>query len=277
MKYAYNTLVYAGESIEESIERLARFGYDGVEFVGEPAQLNTKTIVAELVRHNIQASHICSIYTPERDLSSSNDQIRRNAVAYVKSVADFAATIGAASMGVTPTANMRIHHEADVPQEWAWAVEGIREAGHYAANQNIRLTIEPWNRYETCLVTRVGQSRQMVDEIDLDNVGCMGDTFHMNLEETDIAEAFRTAGDKLFYVHIADSNRAAPGRGHIDFRPIAQALRDVGYNSYLSMELLPAAADPFAVLTGSRQDEFYDQYTEESIAYLRRLFDDNHS
>jgi len=277
MKYAYNTLVYTGESIKESIERIARFGYDGVEFVGEPTQLDTKTIVTELERHNIQASHICSIYTQERDLSSSNDQIRRNAVAYVKSVVDFAATIGATSVGVTPTANMKIRPEVDIQREWAWVVEGIRDAGRHAADHGIRLTIEPWNRYETYLVNRVDQSRRMVGEIGLDNVGCMGDTFHMNLEETDIAEAFRVAGDKLFYVHIADSNRAAPGRGHIDFGPVARALNDIGYDGYLSMELLPAAADPFMVLTGARQDEFYDQYTEESIAYLRRLFANNQS
>ena len=109
----------------------------------------------------------------------------------------------------------------------------------------------------------------MVNDINLPNVGVMADTYHMNIEESDMGAAISNVGDKLFYVHIADSNRAAPGRGHIDFKEIAGALRDIHYDGWVSMELLPAAADPFG---GKRCDEFYDQYTEESIVYLRKLF-----
>ena len=79
-------------------------------------------------------------------------------------------------------------------------------------------------------------------------------------------EGLKEAGE---YLHIADSNRAAPGRGHIDFEEIAQALKDIDYNGWISMELLPAAANPFS---GIVQEEFYDQYTEESITYLKKLF-----
>ena len=109
----------------------------------------------------------------------------------------------------------------------------------------------------------------MVEEVNLENVGVMGDTFHMNIEETDMGEALRKVGKRLYYLHIADSNRAAPGRGHIDFENIAQALKDIDYHGWISMELLPAAANPFS---GIVQEEFYDQYTEESIVYLRKLF-----
>lgn len=273
MKYSYNTLVYGGEPIEQSIERIAGCGYDGVEFVGEPDQLDTEVIIEQLKRHNLDAAHICSIYTMRRDLVSSNEQVRRDAVTYVKSLVDFASQIGAATVGVTPTACMKIHAEADIEQEWAWAVQGIRDAGMYAAERGIRLVVEPWNRYETYLINRLAQSRQMVEDVGLDNVGCMGDTFHMNIEEEDIGEAFRATGDKLFYVHIGDSNRAAPGRGHIDFVPVLRALRDIGYDGYLSMELIPPAADPFPFLTpgGPRHEEFFDEYTRGSIDYLKKV------
>lgn len=272
IKYSYNTLVYAGEDIEQSIARLSKYGYDGVDFVGEPETMDAKRIKGLLGRYNIEASSICAIYTPERDLVSSNENIRKNAVNYVKSCVDFASGIGAKGISVTPTACMKIHPEADIKTEWSWAVEGIREAGKYALENGIRLTLEAWNRYETYLVNRLEQSLAMVKEIDLPSVGCMGDTYHMNIEEVDIADAFRLVGDKLYYVHIADSNRAAPGRGHIDFKSIAQALKDINYEGYISMELLPAAADPFMVLNGARCDEFYDQYTMESIEFLRKLF-----
>lgn len=269
MKYAYNTLVYAGEDIGQGIQRLARYGYDGVEFVGEPERTNAGKIRELLDRNGIAASSICAIYTPERDLVSSRAEVRRNAVDYLKSCVDFAKTIGAQGISVTPTANMKIHAEADAATEWKWAIESLREAGSYAGEHGIRLAVEAWNRYENYLINRLEQSLALVTDVGLPNVGCMGDTYHMNIEEVDMAQAFRSVGDKLFYVHFADSNRAAPGRGHIDFKPIAKALTDIGYSGYISMELLPPFADPFG---GVRMEEFYDQYTQESIEYLKALF-----
>jgi sugar phosphate isomerase/epimerase len=268
IKYGYNTLVYTGEDIETSIARLSKYGYDGVEIVGEPGQMDRVRIKELLGKYAIAASTICAIYNPERDFVSSDKQIRRNAVQYVKDCVDFASFIGAHGISLTPTACMKIQQETDRETELSWAVEGIKEAGLYAGENGVRLTIEPWNRYENYLINRLEQSLELVNRIDLSNVGCMGDTYHMNIEETDIAEAIRTAGDKLYHLHIADSNRAAPGRGHIDFKPIAKALKDINYSGYLTMELLPPFANPFS---GSRCEEFYDQYTEESIVFLKKL------
>ncbi|MDQ1005468.1 sugar phosphate isomerase/epimerase [Neobacillus niacini] len=269
IKYSYNTLVYAGEDIETSIARLAKYGYDGVEFVGEPEQMDADRIKELLDKYNIEASTICAIYNAERDLVSSNENIRKNAVNYLKSCVDFASKIGAKGISLTPTACMKIYEEADRETELKWAEEGIREAGIYAGEHGVRLTVEAWNRYENYLINRLEQSLELVNRVNLPSVGVMGDTYHMNIEEVDIADTIRMVGDKLYHLHIADSNRAAPGRGHIDFKPIAQALRDINYSGYLTMELLPPFADPF---NGTRCEEFYDQYTEESIVFLKKLF-----
>ena len=269
IKISYNTLVYAGEDIADGIRRLARFGYDGVDFVGEPNNYDTGEIRRLLKENNIEASSICGIFTRERDFVSSDPKIRRQAVDYMKSCVDFAAAIGAKSISTQVTANMKIDAESSPEQEWQWAVEGLKEAGAYAREKNIRLTLEAWNRYETYLITKVEHALKMVNDVELDNVGVMGDTFHMNIEETNMGDALRNVGKKLYYLHIADSNRAAPGRGHIDFEEIAQALRDIDYDGWIAMELLPAAANPFS---GIVQEEFYDQYSQESVEYLRKLF-----
>lgn len=270
IKISYNTLVYAGEDISQGIKRLAGYGYDGVDIVGEPDQYDAASIKALLTENKIEASSICAIFNPDRDFVSSKPSIRANAVAYVKSCVDFAAAIEAKFISIQASACMKIDAQAEEEQEWQWAVEGIREAGLYAREKGIRLTLEAWNRYETYLINRLDQALQMVNEINLSSVGVMGDTYHMNIEEDDMGDAIRRMGDKLYYLHIADSNRAAPGRGHIDFDEIARALRDIEYNGWIAMELLPAAANPFG---GKRCEEFYDQYSEESIVYLRKLFE----
>ena len=75
-KYTYNTLVYGAEPIERGIERVAGAGYDGVELVGEPADVDATAIAAALVANGVRASSIVSIYTPERDIVSSTASVR---------------------------------------------------------------------------------------------------------------------------------------------------------------------------------------------------------
>ncbi len=272
VKFSYNTLVYAGENITDSIKRLAKYGYDYVDFVGEPKNYDVNEINKSLIENKIEASSICALFTAERDLVSSNPDIRNNTISYIKQCVDFAVNIGAKYISVSATANMKIHPEADKKTETQWAVDGLREAGLYALEKGIKLTLEAWNRYETYLVNKLEDSLAIVNQVDLPSVGVMGDTFHMCIEETNIGQAFELCKDKLFYVHIADSNRKAPGYGHIDFSEVKRALKKINYNGVLSMELLPAAADPFMVLQGEGSPEFFDQYTKDSIEFLRNLF-----
>ena len=87
-------------------------------------------------------SSICSIYTPERDLAHPDPTMRTNAVHYVKDVVDFAATMGAPTVIVHPTACMKTQPLAAPEDERRWAVEGIRAAGEYAAPLGVNLSLE---------------------------------------------------------------------------------------------------------------------------------------
>jgi sugar phosphate isomerase/epimerase len=67
----------------------------------------------------------------------------------------------------------------------------------------------------------------------------LADLFHMNIEEASIADGLRTAGNRVGHVHFVDSNRQAAGRGHMEYAPIAQALKDIGFDGYASAEAFP--------------------------------------
>jgi len=277
VKYAYNTLVNTGidlqgEDLEVSIARLAEAGYDGVEFVGEPEKIDTRRVKALLCRHGLEASSICSIFVKDRDLVSSDVGIRRNGVKYVKETAKMASEIGAKIIVVAPSPVGKIYPEASPQQEWKWAVENIKESAEYARGLGVCVGIEPWNRYETYFLNKLDQALTLSAEIDMENVGVWGDTFHMNIEEQSIADAIEKAGKKLVHLHVADSNRAAPGTGHIDFKPIVKELKKIKYEHYLSFELLPAGADPFYVMKVKKCDEFFDKYTRDSIRYMKKLW-----
>lgn len=270
-KYSYNALVYYGEAIETSVERLAHLGYDAIELVGEPDQYDTSEVTRLTTEAGISVSSICSIYTAERDLAHPDRRMRTQAIDYVRRVADFAAAVGAPTMIIAPTACMKIQRLAAAEDEWRWAVEGMRIGGEYAASLGVNLALECWNRYETYFLNRLGEAVTMWQDTGLTNGGVMGDTFHMNIEERSIPDSLRLAGPLLSHIHIADSNRAAPGEGHIDFLPILEALAEVGYAGYLSFELLPAAADPFGTLRAGGGTEFFDAYTRQAIEQMRAV------
>jgi sugar phosphate isomerase/epimerase len=270
-KYSYNSLVYYGEEISVSVKRVASCGYDAIELYGEPDALDPKEVKKLCEDHNIKVSSICSLYTEERDLASPDPAVRKNALTYVKRVADLAAGTGCPVMIIAPTACMKLKGWKDPDEEHKWAIEGLQKGGEYANSVGVGITIEAWNRYETYWLNRLDQCLEIMRELDLKNVGVMGDTFHMNIDEVSIADAFRLAGKHLTHVHLADSNRAAPGKGHLDFTPILQALKDINYQGYLAFELLPASADPFGTLEKGGGREFFDDYTKLAIENIKAV------
>ena len=77
IKISYNTLVYVNEDVEKSIERLARFGYDGVDLVGEPERYDAAQVRALLGRYKIDASSICAVFSAERDFGGHGQLLPR--------------------------------------------------------------------------------------------------------------------------------------------------------------------------------------------------------
>lgn len=266
MKYSYDALVYHGEPIAQSFERVARYGYDAIELVGEPANHDVAEVRALSLKHRIKVSSLCSIFFgPERDLVAAEAENREKAKKYVRDLVDFAATIDCPMVIIRPAPFGKISPTSDDASEWAWAVEGIRQSADYGAQKNIKFCIEAWNRYETYFGNTIVQVLKLRNAVDRPNVGVMGDSFHMAIEERSVPEAYRIAGKHLFHVHFADSNRAAPGAGHTDFGPILRTLREIGYDGYIAFELLPAAADVFGTLQRGGGREFFDDYTRMAI------------
>ena len=134
----------------------------------------------------------------------------------------------------------RLGYDAVEVEEWLWAVEGIRTAGDHASSLGVDLTLECWNRYGTYMLNRLEEGARMWRETGLANGGIMADTFHMNIEERSISGAILSHGNLLNHVHLSDSNRLAPGLGHVDFAEALQALVEVNYEGSMAFELIPS-------------------------------------
>jgi sugar phosphate isomerase/epimerase len=271
-RYSYNVIGFQGEEIAESIDRLARLGYDAVEVEGEPETHDPKRIKKLAKDAGLAVGSVCPNFTAERDLSHPDEDVRNAALAYLREVSWFAAELGAPLFIVAPTAYSRVQPVADPHDEWKWAVEGIRLTGEHAGSLGLDLTLECWNRYGTYMLNRLDEAARMWRESGLTNGGIMADTFHMNVEERSIPGAIRDFGALLNHVHLSDSNRLAPGLGHVDFTEVLQALRDVGYGGVLAFELIPALPNILEDRPGlTALDDVAEQAIDHVCEVERRL------
>jgi D-psicose/D-tagatose/L-ribulose 3-epimerase len=269
--YSATQWIYGNESLEDSLKRLKKYGYQGVELAGEPDSLNIDSTKNLLSKYNLECSSICGIYTPERDLSSSNVNVRKNAVQYVKKCIDLAKELNASTVIVVPTFVGKVSPETNLEEEWNNAISSVKEAGLYAKDQNITLVLEALNRYETYLASNLDLGLRFVEEVNLESVKIMADLFHMSLEERNMIESLTKISRHLAHVHIADNTREAAGLGQTDFKPIISFLKDINYNGYITMEFLPAVSNPYLASEFQGETNIFDDYTERSIQHMKEI------
>ncbi len=155
--------------------------------------------------------------------------------------------------------------------EWDLAIDSVSKLAAYAAERDVTLGLEPINRYETFMITNVDQALQFITEVGSENLKLHLDTFHMNIEEPNLADAIHRANELLVNMHVSDSNREATGRGHIDFASLMDALYDINYTGVLTLEPVPPGSDPLLATRMSKNLELRDIYAEESIRHLSQF------
>lgn len=170
-------------------------------------------------------------------LTSVDESMREKAVAFVRSVMNLAAKFDAPA--IIGSMQGRWEGAVSKPVALRYLGNALFKLDEHARDLGATLLYEPLNRYETNLVNTLGDAAQLLDAIHVDNVKILADLYHMNIEEANPPDAIRAAGPRIGHVHFADSNRRAAGLGHTDFAPVVAALVDIGYDGYLSAEVLP--------------------------------------
>lgn len=128
---------------------------------------------------------------------------------------------------------------ADRAAALRWLREALRALLSEADARGVGMAIEPISRFEMDTLNTVDETLSVIREVDHPRLGVMADTYHMSVEEIAMTTSLRRAAPYLRHVHVADSNRRPPGSGHLDFSAILDVLADIGYEGYLSGEMLP--------------------------------------
>lgn len=240
----FGPMLFAGR-VRDAVRTAAELGYDGVEISAKsPAELADLDLAKLLGGHGLRLAAIASgrIRTDDGLSLSLPEAARRDEAARrLNELIDVAGEHGALLIvgllrGLQPA-------DGDIPAANARLVETLGRCADHAAAAGVGIVLEAINRYETTLQCTAAEALELVEQVGRDNVNVLLDTFHMNIEEVSPAEAIRLTGARLGHFHVADSNRWAPGFGHVDFGAIAMALRDIRYDGWVSAEILPLPDD----------------------------------
>jgi sugar phosphate isomerase/epimerase len=258
------------EPIETTIDRLKRYGYDGIQIMGEPRKYDWKAVRALLDKNKLKCYGSVSIMSHGRDLIHADPFFRDMTIQYLIECLDMVHALGGNIFTLVPSEVGKIVAMADADTEWAWAVEGIKKVGAHAAKHGIRIGLE--------------------HDVGLANVGVCLDAFHVNIEEADIYEAITKVGKRMVDFHVADNNRFPPGQGTLDWKKLISTLKAAGYDEQLTVEFVvpmdrsPLAKKAEAAGTTATEAELkfirdhgsdlmsdtqYSRYVEASIKHLR--------
>lgn len=236
MKFGVNTFVWVSPCTTQAVKDLAPYvksmGFDILEISVENPDLIDVKAVKEILKENQLDGIICGAFGPDRNICSTDPEIRENARKYILWLIDAAAEIGSETVcGPMYSSVGKEHLEdpAERQEEWQRAVSGIQEMAGYAQKKGVKLALEPLNRFETDMINVVSQGLKFIEETGMDNVGFHLDTFHMHLEEKDSGEAIRKAGNKIFHFHACENDRGVPGTGQVRWEEIAKALKETNY------------------------------------------------
>jgi sugar phosphate isomerase/epimerase len=224
-----------------SCQRASRLGFDAVEIFPAAADaFDPESLQRTLSDNGLRLAAVgtgAGWVKQKLTLTDPDSRQRHKASQFVRSLIDVAGPLGAPA--IIGSMQGRSSPADDRSEAMRWLAESLSELSEYAASYGVSLLYEPLNRYETDLCNTFSQALDLLHRSSIDNVGLLADLFHMNIEERSIPDAIRAAGARIRHVHFVDSNRQPAGCGHTDFGPIADALREIGYDRFLSAEALP--------------------------------------
>lgn len=224
-----------------AVDRCAALGYHGVEL----ALLDAVQVDVPRMRERLRATGLeipCissgQVFAADRLYFTHPDEgVRRAAVERIAGMIRLAGEFGAR----VNTGRVRgvIHDGEDFETASGRFLECLHACADVAEPLGVELIVEPVNRYEVNFVNSCPEAIHLIERCGRACVKLMPDVFHMNIEDASFRASFEAGARHISYVHVADSNRLAPGWGHLDLDSILSDLEETGYDGWITAEILP--------------------------------------
>ena len=269
MKFGICSEIFQGWSLEDTFAFAKKAGYDAVEIAPFTITNDVKKIspeerkrIRELAAKTgigISGLHWVLVQTEGMHLTHPDAAVRERTASYFVDLVDCCADLGGTRIVVGSPKQRSLMEGVSYDQAWAWATDVFRPAVKRAEQRNVVICFEPLAPSETNFVNTAEEGRRFAAQFASKAMSIILDVKAMSSEAKPVPQVIRESRGKFEYFHANDVNLKGPGFGDVDFVPIVAALRDVGYNGYVSVEVFKFDEGPEAIAMRSRE-------------YLRKVF-----
>lgn len=245
MQIGAHALVFTGTfdeiGLTHAIRETRKAGFDLIEIpLMDPATFD-RNLAARLLREHGLAATASLGLSESTDLTSSDPAVAAAGERMLNECLEIVHAMGGTRLcGVLYSAMKKYMAPASAAGRASSAAALHRLAGR-AGDLGIHLSLEVVNRYETNLLNTGRQALAFLDEVDHPNVSVHLDTYHMNIEESDLFSPVLDVADRLGYVHIGESHRGYLGSGTVDFDSFFRGLARIDYDGPVVFESFSSA------------------------------------
>ena len=254
-KYGLELLLWTGSYSKDDVKLIPHakeLGFDGVEIlINHPDEFpiaETKTALKD----NDMGVNFAVVLDDETNSISPDGEVRKKALEFMKKSIDiaYALTGGGCGIGGVNYASWGYFTGvARTEQEWEWAVSNYREACSYAGDKGIDICVEAVNRFETYFINTAADAVKFCKDVGEPNAKVHLDAYHMIREEKDFYKAIVDTGEYLGYFHACENERGVPGTGLVPWETVYQALKDIDYQGWITIESFTPDLPDIARLT----------------------------
>ena len=269
MKFAICNEIFQDWKLEDAMTHAARAGYDAIEiapFTIAPYVTEISPVQRQQIRESAARAGIaiCGIHwvlvgAEGMYLNHKESVPRTRTAKYFCDLVDFCADVGGKVIVVGSPKQRNLLPGVSAAQAWDWAAATFRDSVKRAEDRGVTLCLEPLAPVETNFINTAADAIRFVEQFGSPNFQIILDVKAMCSESKPIPQIIRESWPHFAHFHANDKNLKGPGFGEVDFKPIAAALRDVGYDGYVSVEVFKFEEGP-EVIAG------------KSIEYLKRTF-----
>lgn len=254
-KYGLELLLWTGSFTKDDvklIDRAKNLGFDGVEIlINHPEEFPIDETKAAL-EDNDMGINFAVVLNDETNSISPDAEVRKKGLDFLKKSIDIAHAVSGGDCGiggVNYAAWGYFTGVARTEREWDWAVTNYREACRYAGDKGIDLCVEAINRFETHFINIAADAVHFCKDVGDPNAKVHLDTYHMIREEKDFYKAIVDTGSFLGYFHACENERGIPGTGLVPWETVYQALKDIDYQGWITIESFTPDLPDIARLT----------------------------
>lgn len=264
MKFGICNEIFQGWSLADTFAFAKKAGYDCVEIapftiaksvtdIGPEQRAEIKRLAAQ-AGIGISGIHWVLVQTEGLYLTSPEAEVRERTAKYFVALVNFCADIGGTRIVVGSPKQRNLLPGVSTEQAWQWATEVFRPAVKIGEERGVVICFEPLAPSETDFVNTVEEGLRFAAQFGSPAMSIIIDVKAMSSEPRPVPETIRGTGGKFAYFHANDPNLKGPGFGDMDFVPIAAALREVGYNGVVSVEVFKFEEGAEVIATQSREN-----------------------